>query len=111
MSSLRELSLSNLYATKPLKNGKQVDIWFDITASSDLAETNYYTVTGLPFVPQYNLNGAGQVATTSNSANSNQKTVHAVDVTTTSGLKVRVSPDANFNNSDNFSGKVSYITS
>jgi len=91
-----------------VKNGRQLTVWFDITASVDLTEPNYYTVTGMPNLPQFASNGAGQVSSATNATNANQKDVFAVDATT-SELRVRVSTQANFSNSDSFSGCVTYI--
>lgn len=91
-----------------VKNGRQLTVWFDIAASVDLVEPNYYSITGMPNLPQFAQFGAGQVSSATNPANSNQKDVFGVDAETTQ-LKVRVSTQANFSNSDSFAGYATYI--
>ena len=91
-----------------VKNGRQLTVWFDITASVDLTEPNYYLITGMPNLPQFAQNGAGQVSSATNATNANQRDVFGVDATT-AGLTVRVSTQANFSNSDGFAGCATYI--
>lgn len=91
-----------------VRNGRQLTVWFDIAASADLTEANYYSITGMPNLPQFEQKGAGQAASATNPANANQKDVFGVDATT-SELRVRVSTQANFSNSDGFSGCATYI--
>ena len=91
-----------------VKNGRQLTVWFDVTASSDLTDQNYYSITGMPNLPQFVQNGAGQVSSATNPANANQKDVFSLDASTAE-LKVRVSTQANFSNSDSFSGCATYI--
>lgn len=91
-----------------VKNGRQLTVWFGIVASSDLTEPNYYSITGMPNLPQFALNSAGQASSATNATNANQKDVFSVDAATT-GLTVRVSTQANFSNSDGFAGSATYI--
>lgn len=91
-----------------IKSGRQLTVWFDVAAGVDLTEANYYSITGMPNLPQFAQNGVGQAASATNPANANQKDVFGVDATT-SELRVRVSTQANFSNSDGFAGCATYI--
>ena len=91
-----------------VKNGRQLTVWFDIASSVDLIEQSYYRISGMPNLPQFSQNGAGQVSSATNATNANQKDVFGVDVAT-NGLTVRVSTQANFSNSDSFAGCATYI--